>query len=709
MLFSINRVQCRALALVCWKLCACSAIYALTVTIATLMFQSSSNYYLLHAGNAVVVVFMNRERWRIVRYLFPLCAYAASFIALLFKTTAKHILIASAVNVVEQYLMNLIMSQTLPLIDQYMYRSIRFLKVLFFIALPFSFGMAMIGTICLHFSSADPFGSTLLTYTASHVSGNYLGLYTYYVLRGFDCRHWPARVYMRDLFIVCAIELLLNAWRNYGTFRQAATVQIYPLLAYIAASYDQCHTALADVLVAIIVIVAVVLKRGPYYANATANLSLFISLFIMLMYSAALTALLSFYMQQRRNALENVSRLKDELLLVSSQVSHDVRAPLTHVLSVCTTLQTAPYTPADLEEVNYSCQTIADIMDSWLIMLSESEKTTDINMKPRTKSSVIADTHNDLHMNTEMSLTLLLRKLVVYGRRMVNLSGKSITVQSIQPDNYSRLQFSNKMLQHVLINLVSNAIKYSNNGTISIDAQFDDVKETLCITVQDEGVGIAEDKLPHIFDQFYRIRADSLLNKVIVADELEHSFGVGLAIVNSLITKMRGTIAVKSHVGVGTTFQVTVPCRNVPCLETVDVENQIHSKSVLAGLHILVAEDNELFATMMQKQLAECACIVDIINDGALVVPAIASNNYDVLLLDGSLPHESGKEILYKMLHNKVESSTIPVIITISGGNDFLGIDWQPLIVEHLSKPFLKEELFAAIARACWKKEIQVS
>lgn len=593
--------------------------------------------------------------------------------------------------------MHIIIIKFLPsLKDKYVYQTLRFLQVLFFIAIPFSFGMAAVGTLVLHFGENDAFFRTLLVYTASHVSGNYLGLYTYYVLRGLE-RQVPPKAYLRDLCIVCAVEVLLNVWKGYGDFRQAATVQIYPLLAYIAARYNQCYTALADVFVIIIVLVSVVLKRGPYYTASTATLSLFISLFIMLMYSACLTALLSFFMQQRRTALDNVSSLKDELLLVSSQVGHDVRAPLTHIISVCENLQTAAYTAEDLEEVGFSCQTIVDIMDSWLIMLSDSESR---------KDDIDADENTNNWTSTAETLTMLLRKVAVYGNRVIVLSKKNLTLRIIQPDSQHTLQFSNKMLQHVLINLVSNSIKYSNKGEISITVVFERTQDRLCVTVRDEGIGIASEHLPHLFDQFYRIR-DNKVQKL--EGNTVASFGVGLAIVKSLITKMQGSIAVSSEMGIGTEFRITIPCHDVTalCNDAEDEENQ-NSTIVaqdLCTLRVLLVEDNRLLSSLLARQLFECAS-VKIIADGALVMDAIRECDHDVILLDGSLPNLTGQEILTHVLQDIGTLSLIPVIVTISGGDTLLvTTDWKPLIVEHCNKPFTRLQLLAAITKALRRQQ----
>lgn len=704
-----------------FRLCLCGGLYALAVAIATTMFSSSFNFYLLHLGNAITVIFMNQETVQYCKYLYPLVSYATSFVALAFGATVVHILIASAVNVVEQILMHFIMLKFLgSLRDIYLFRTLRFLRVLFVIALPFSVVMAIIGTTALVLSSHDMFTRTLLVYTVSHVAGNYLGLYSYYVLRGFKWRQRPPIHYMRDLVAVCAIEILLNVWKGYGIYRQAATVQIYPLLAYIAARYNQSYTALADVLVVLIVLGAVILKRGPYYMTGTTNLSLFISLFIMLMYSACLTALLSFYMQQRRTALNNVSRLKDELFLVSTQVSHDVRAPLMHITSVCENLQTVPYTINDLEEVNFSCQTISDIMDSWLIILSKSENISFLTSSE--EMTVTGDTSVE-YMSTEESLSVLLRKNVVYANRIILLSGKPLSMHTSESNNYTKLQFSNKMLQHVLINLISNAVKYSKQGTISVLADFDQTKQELSIIVKDQGIGISRENIPRLFNNFFRIQNEEEQE----TPGLNASFGIGLAIVKSLILKMHGSITVSSELCVGTEFKITVPCydiiqdnysdgaRDTRCNtasddttfnENNDIEKQQNSKRGeinLSEIRVLIAEDNRMCSFVFGKQLSECAS-VSITDDGALVLDMIRFGRHEVVMLDGNLPNHTGQQILGIVDNWKLPKP--PVIVTISADNKAFSTKSHPsLIVEHCPKPCSKQQLLNAITTALKRQQ----
>lgn len=686
------------------RLSVSSALYALTVVVATLMFYNSTNFYLLHLGNAFVVIFMNEEPIRYVEWLYPPSAYAASFIALPFRTTSKHILIASSCNVVEQMLMHVIMLKLLPqLQDKHLYKLLRFWKVLFLIAIPFSFSMATIGTTTLYFSENAPFLTTLLIYTASHVSGNYLGLYSYYVLRGFT-RHWPAQAYVRDLAIVCGIEVFLNAWTTYGDFRQAATVQIYPLLAYMAARYNQYYTALADVLVTVIVLVAVVLKRGPYYTASASSLSLFISLFIVLTYSALLTTLLSFFMEQRKAALSNVSQLKDDLYFVSSQVGHDVRAPLTHIISVCENMQTATFLAAatDLEEMSFSCQTIVDIMDSWLIMLSKSNKQAVLT----TKDASVHDDYND-YMSTAESIITLLRKIAVYGNRVILLSEKNLTLKIEHFESTALLKYNNKMLQHVIINLVANAIKYSKEGQICVTVAFSQTNQELCVAVSDQGIGIAQENIPQLFNNFFRIRDSERQHQqqFFKPDGFVSSYGVGLAIVQQLVTKMHGSIHVTSELHAGSVFTVTVPCHDVKSdkNDNIDEENQKQQVMVgnLCNMRVLVAEDNKLCATVITRHLSACCASVEIISDGALVMQKLRKCEFDVLLLDGSLPNVRGHEILASLLQEINDLQLVPKIITISGG-DVMLIDgnWSPLLVEHCNKPFTKQQLLAAVLKA---------
>ena len=100
----------------------------------------------------------------------------------------------------------------------------------------------------------------------------------------------------------------------------------------------------------------------------------------------------------------------------------------------------------------------------------------------------------------------------------------------------------------ILNNLVSNAIKYSNAGVISIKCNYKD--DNLIIVVQDEGVGISKDNIPFIFDRFFQV--DRSRSKTL-------GTGLGLSIVKKMVELNNGTIDVESTPGIGTTFTVTLP------------------------------------------------------------------------------------------------------------------------------------------------------
>jgi CheY-like chemotaxis protein len=394
-----------------------------------------------------------------------------------------------------------------------------------------------------------------------------------------------------------------------------------------------------------------------------------------------------------------------------------VRAPLTHVMSVCESLQSSTHSASDLQEVQYSCQTISDIMDSWLIMLSESEKQSTAGAEhEQDATAAVADEAqpSSQWMSSNESLALLLHKLTVYGSRVILLSGKPLALRTEDTTSCYTLNFSNKMLQHVLINLVSNAVKYSQTGDILITAQFNDTKHELSVTVRDQGIGISAQHLPHLFNRFYRIKGQQHHQPAASSTDCA-SFGVGLAIVQSLLTKMRGSIRVSSELGSGTAFTVTVPCYHIIQENTQsaaaegddDLEQQEQRHCDLSTVRVLLAEDNRICSRLFAMQLSDCARVT-VIDDGALVMDALRSCEHDVLLLDGTLPHQCGHEIMSTLLQEVSMLSLVPAVVTISGGHSLLTTaDWTPITVEHCKKPFTKQQLLAAIAKVLERQQQQ--
>lgn len=146
-----------------------------------------------------------------------------------------------------------------------------------------------------------------------------------------------------------------------------------------------------------------------------------------------------------------------------------------------------------------------------------------------------------------VDLATLLKDVVDSLRSLAE--DKGLKIHDLVPDDGLTLMGDSDSLIRLFVNLVGNAIKYTEQGSITISARSQD-GERLIVTISDTGAGIAPEHLPHIFDRFYRV------------DESrsgEDGTGLGLAIVRSIAQAHGGTVAVDSTVGKGSTFIVRLP------------------------------------------------------------------------------------------------------------------------------------------------------
>ena len=219
-------------------------------------------------------------------------------------------------------------------------------------------------------------------------------------------------------------------------------------------------------------------------------------------------------------------------------------------------------------------------------------------------------------------------------------------------------------LSEVCLNIISNAIKYTNTGgMISCNVvQKSCEKEDWCnmiITITDNGIGMSEEFQKHIFDAFERERNST-------ASHIEGS-GIGMGITKKLIELMNGTIEVKSKQGEGSSFTVTVPCRKALKEDTLEKKNtNLHNKNCLNGVRILLVEDNEINIEIARELLTEEGCIVETANDGVACIDMIEkadADYYKLILMDIQMPVMNGYDATLAIRKMKdTKKSRIPII-----------------------------------------------
>ena len=219
-------------------------------------------------------------------------------------------------------------------------------------------------------------------------------------------------------------------------------------------------------------------------------------------------------------------------------------------------------------------------------------------------------------------------------------------------------------LSEVCLNIISNAIKYTNTGgAISCNVvQKSCEKEDWCnmiITITDNGIGMSEDFQKHIFEIFERERNSTV-------SHIEGN-GIGMGITKKLVDLMDGSIEVKSKQGEGSIFTVTVPCRKASKEDSMmKKKSNLRNKNCLNGVRILLVEDNEINTEIATELLMEEGCIVETANDGAACIDMIEkadADYYKMILMDIQMPVMNGYDATLTIRKMKdTKKARIPII-----------------------------------------------
>lgn len=243
--------------------------------------------------------------------------------------------------------------------------------------------------------------------------------------------------------------------------------------------------------------------------------------------------------------------------------------------------------------------------------------------------------------------------------------------------------------RQILMNLVGNALKFTEEGGVKVTVTHDAARERLDVAVTDTGAGLSEVQCAKLFQRF---------SQVDISTTRRHGgTGLGLAICKGLAEAMGGAIGVSSRVGQGSTFAFHV---QAPMTDWIDSGGRHFDQGTgLEGLRVLVADDNTSIRHIAKTLLCALGMVVTEAIDGVRCLEALAEAPFDVVLLDNRMPGKSGVEVLQALRSGRGLNAGVPVIAFTADATS-IADDLLVLFDGIVTKPICADSLACSIQSA---------
>ncbi|MBN2653396.1 MAG: response regulator [Spirochaetales bacterium] len=280
---------------------------------------------------------------------------------------------------------------------------------------------------------------------------------------------------------------------------------------------------------------------------------------------------------------------------------------------------------------------------------------------------------------------------------------KSILLEiDVSPDFPDGLYIDRKRLLQILINLVNNAWKFTNSGSVKLSADVTGIRDgrgVLTIVVEDSGVGIAAEDLNDIFDPFHQIESESQI--------IYGGTGLGLSIVKGLLNLMGASISVTSSVGVGTRFEMKFPNIEVSFLHPKSKleESEAAADLIFEKATIFVVDDIDYNRQLLSLYLNEYGFDLYEAKDGLIALALVEMIRPDLILLDMKMPNMNGFEVIDRLKKDE-NNKNIPIIAITASALVTEIEDILKVCDAVLNKPVTKQSLLNEMKKFLpWKEK----
>ena len=431
----------------------------------------------------------------------------------------------------------------------------------------------------------------------------------------------------------------------------------------------------------------------------------FDSFFTLVIVGVVTTALVSYQAILFRNENERVNRQKKEIEELNrsqsrffSSMSHEIRTPINAILGLNEVILRQDDAS---EEIRNDA---GNIQGAGKMLLALINDILDFSRIDEGRMDIVPVNYNVAGMMSEVVNMILLQA------KNKGLSFEAV----IDPDTPSELVGDEIRIRQVIVNLLNNAVKYTETGSVSIrlgSKKQEGDRVMLVVSVSDTGIGIRDEVLPTLFDAFARM--DREKNRKI------EGTGLGLYIVRQLVDLMDGEIKVDSVYGKGTIFTVRLPQEvsneteigNINIMDHAAKRYTYRSMFTAPDADILIVDDIKMNLTVEKKLLRETKIRIDTATSGKEALELTRSKRYDVILMDHLMPEMDGIECL-KLIRSQSDGkcTDVPVVVltaNVEGKNNDMyseaGFDGQ------LAKPVSGHSLEESLLRFIPQEKISGS
>ena len=361
------------------------------------------------------------------------------------------------------------------------------------------------------------------------------------------------------------------------------------------------------------------------------------------------------YTEEIRKSAEKARKANEAKTRFLFNMSHDIRTPMNAIVGFSGLLEKS------LHDEKKSLDYIKKIRVSSDILLTIINQVLEMARIESGKITLSSESVNIREMVDAMNIVF-----------ESSLTKKSLEYQCSLNVVHDQILCDKTKMEEIILNVVSNSIKYTNpHGkiTVSIDEldSEDEKNADYKVVVEDNGIGMSQDYLPHIFEEFSREHTST--------ETRVAGTGLGLPIVKSLVDRMGGTIEVESEEGKGTRFimKFSFPVSSENQVREEEKQNIPDITEKLKGKQILLAEDNDLNAEIAETVLVEAGIEVKRVEDGLQCIEELKKmpeKYYDVILMDVQMPNMDGYTATEKIRHLDDSRAEIPIIAMTANAYD---------------------------------------